>query len=137
MWLSYSAPFVPWTEQELERLKILWCKGYKRRWLRHKVEEVGGCKQLWNDQLWDLDREDWQLLWAGEEDFWKHVRAMVQAGFSRPALCPQELREMAEPEGLHWTELGKELPKGWRLRHIPQLEAALACSHRVTQEEWV
>ena len=256
----YSAPFVPWTEQELERLKILWCKGYKRcwkvpygtasaafilpqglglptplailaqaslqhieriraqggwqqeqlfkemqaaiaqkacgswqdlqeemrlwkwdhihtskwlrtakmlnmldlsiswsrdgvgeeplviswakatrelRWLRHKVEEVGGCKQLWNDQLWDLDREDWQLLWAGEEDFWKHVQAMVQAGFSRPALCPQELREMAEPEGLHWTELGKELPKGWRLRHIPQLEAALACSHRVTQEEWV
>ena len=84
-----------------------------------------------------MDREDWQLLWAGEEDFWKHVQAMVQAGFSRPALCPQELREMAEPEGLHWTELGKELPKGWRLRHIPQLEAALACSHRVTQEEWV
>ena len=24
--------------------------------MRNKVEEVGGCKQLWNDQLWDLER---------------------------------------------------------------------------------
>ena len=36
-------------------------------------EAVGGSKDQWEAGVWHMDKEQWNLVWTGEQAFWKAV----------------------------------------------------------------
>ena len=42
---------------------------------RHRIEEVGGRKDQWGAGVCHMDKEQWHLLWTGEQAFWQAVAA--------------------------------------------------------------
>jgi hypothetical protein len=108
----------------------------KLRHLRKKIEEMGGSKDTWCSQIWDLAQEEWKLLWEGDLLFWKHIKRLREAGFRDPHLCPQEERGWNPPTGLEWTEIGSDIGEGWRILNIPPLTEALADRTSIKEEEW-
>jgi hypothetical protein len=50
------------------------------RRLRHRIEVVGGSKDQWETGVWHMDKEQWNLLWTGEQAFWKVVPHLMAAG---------------------------------------------------------
>jgi hypothetical protein len=49
------------------------------RLLRHRIEAVGGSKDQWEAGVWHMDKEQWDLLWTGEQAFWKAVPHLLAA----------------------------------------------------------
>ena len=37
------------------------------RRLGHRIEPVGGSKDQWEAGMWHMDKEQWNLLWTGEQ----------------------------------------------------------------------
>ena len=108
----------------------------KLRHLRKKVESLGGSRDTWCSQIWDLAQEEWKLLWEGDLLFWKHIKRLRAAGLHNPQLCPQEERGWDPPTGLEWTELGPAIGEGWRILNIPQLTKVLEDRTSIREEEW-
>jgi hypothetical protein len=50
------------------------------RRLRHRIEAVGGSKDQWEAGVWHMEKEQWDLLWTGEQAFWKAVPHLLAAG---------------------------------------------------------
>jgi hypothetical protein len=50
------------------------------RRLRHRIEAVGGSKDQWEAGVWHMDKEQWDLIWTGEQAFWKTVPHLLAAG---------------------------------------------------------
>jgi hypothetical protein len=50
------------------------------RRLLHRIEVVGGSKDQWEAGVWHMDKEQWNLLWTGEQAFWKAVSHLMAAG---------------------------------------------------------
>ena len=50
------------------------------RRLRHRIEAVGGSKDQWEAGVWHMDKEQWHLLWTGEQAFWQAVPRLLAAG---------------------------------------------------------
>jgi hypothetical protein len=50
------------------------------RRLRHRIEAVGGSKDQWEAAVWHMDKEQWDLIWTGEQAFWKTVSHLLAAG---------------------------------------------------------
>jgi hypothetical protein len=50
------------------------------RRLRHRIEAVGGGKDQWEAGVWHTDKEQWHLLWTGEQAFWQAVPRLIAAG---------------------------------------------------------
>jgi hypothetical protein len=42
--------------------------------------EVKRCKDQWEAGVWHMDKEQWHLLWPGEQDFWKTVQRLLASG---------------------------------------------------------
>jgi hypothetical protein len=57
-----------------ERRGTSWARATRElRRLRHRIEAVGGSKDQWEAGVWHMDKEQWDLLWTGEQAFWKTV----------------------------------------------------------------
>jgi len=64
-----------------ERRGTKWAKATRElRRLRHRIEAVGGSKDQWEAGVWHMDKEQWDLLWTGEQAFWKAVPHLMAAG---------------------------------------------------------
>jgi hypothetical protein len=58
-----------------ERRGTSWARATRElRRLRHRIEAVGGSKDQWEAGVWHMDKEQWDLLWTGEQAFW-HILA--------------------------------------------------------------
>ncbi len=75
--------------------------------LRHRIEAVGGSKDQWEAGVWHMDKEQWDLLWTGEQAFWKAVPHLLAAGY-------HTAEELTEPRR----------PSTGRPHKIPRLMAA-------------
>ncbi len=42
---------------------------------------MGGSKDQWEAGVWHMDKEQWDLLWTGEQAFWKAVPHLLSAGY--------------------------------------------------------
>ena len=47
---------------------------------RHRIEAVGGSKDQWEARVWHMDKEQWHLLWTGEQAFSKVVPRLLAVG---------------------------------------------------------
>ena len=41
---------------------------------------MGGSKDQWEAGVWHMDKQQWGLLWTGEQVFWKAVPHLLAAG---------------------------------------------------------
>jgi hypothetical protein len=46
----------------------------------HRIEAVEGSKDQWEAGVWHMDKEQWNLLWTGDQAFWKAVPRFLAAG---------------------------------------------------------
>jgi hypothetical protein len=91
-----------------ERRGTSWAKATRElRRLRHRIEAVGGSKDQWEAGVWHMEKEQWDLLWTGEQAFWKAVPHLLVAGH-------HTAEELAEPRR----------PSNGRPYKIPRLMAA-------------
>ena len=68
------------TKEELRGTS--WARATRElRRLRHRIEAVGGGKDQWEAGVWHMDKEQWDLLWTGEQAFWKAVPHLLAAGY--------------------------------------------------------
>jgi hypothetical protein len=63
------------------------------RRLRHRIEAVGGSKDQWEAGVWHMEKEQWDLLWTGEQAFWKALPHLIAAGHH----TAEELTEPKRP----------------------------------------
>jgi len=64
-----------------ERRGTSWARATRElRRLRHRIEAVGGSKDQWEAGVWHMEKEPWDLLWTGEQAFWKTVPHLLAAG---------------------------------------------------------
>jgi len=97
-----------------ERRGTSWARATRDlRRLRHRIEAVGGSKDQWETGVWHMDKEQWDLLWTGEQAFWKAVPHLLAAGH-------RTAEALTEP---------RKLDTG-RPYKIPQLMAAQEGQHR-------
>jgi hypothetical protein len=77
-----------------ERRGTSWARATRElRRLRHRIEAVGGSKDQWEAGVWHMDKEQWDLLWTGEQAFWKAVPHLLAAGYN----TAEELTEPRRP----------------------------------------
>ena len=69
----------PVAQHQSAECSIASCVVLLRR-LRHRIETVGGSTDQWEAGVWHMDKEQWDLLWTGEQDFWKTVPHLLAAG---------------------------------------------------------
>jgi hypothetical protein len=69
------------------------------RRLRHRIEAVGGSKDQWEAGVCHMDKEQWHLLWTGEQAFWQAVPRLIAAGHGM-------VEGLAEPPGNHIRSRG-------------------------------
>jgi hypothetical protein len=80
---------IPWMADDNEEKPSSWAEVIRKLLhLRMKPEEVGGSKETWCAQIWDLNQEEWRLVWEGENPFWKHLQKWQAAGLLGPHACP-------------------------------------------------
>ena len=70
-------------EKGEDRERTSWSSATRElRRLRRRIETIGGGKASWERGIWDMEKEQWKLLWEGEAAFWKIVPKLISAGFS-------------------------------------------------------
>ena len=52
------------------------------RRLRRRVEAMGGSYQSWEEGVWHMDKEQWKLVWEGEDTFWAAIPKILTAGYT-------------------------------------------------------
>jgi hypothetical protein len=69
------------TNETEERRGTSWASATRElRRLRHCIEAVGGSKDQWETGVWHMEKEQWHLLWTGEQAFWRAVPQLIAAG---------------------------------------------------------
>jgi hypothetical protein len=69
------------TKENREERGTSWARATRElRRLRHRIEVVGGSKDQWEAGVWHMDKEQWDLLWTGEQAFWKATPHLLAAG---------------------------------------------------------
>jgi hypothetical protein len=64
-----------------ERQGTSWARATRElRYLMHRIEAVGGSKDQWEAGVCYMDKEQWDLIWTGEQAFWKTVPHLLAAG---------------------------------------------------------
>jgi hypothetical protein len=64
-----------------ERRGTSWARATRElRRLKHRIEAVGGSKDQWEAGVWHMDKEQWDLIWSGEQAFLKTVPHLLAAG---------------------------------------------------------
>ena len=53
------------------------------RKLRRRIEVMGGDRSSWEDGVWNMQKEQWKLVWDGERAFWNVVPKLIAAGYAR------------------------------------------------------
>jgi hypothetical protein len=77
-------PMWPVDEQEDEKKKLSWATATRSlRRLKARIVRVGGRREHPQEQAWMLDDiAQWELLFRGEEVFWKSAGALREAGYT-------------------------------------------------------
>ena len=47
-----------------------------------RVDAMGGSYQSWEEGVWHMDKEQWKLVWEGEDTFWSAVPKVLTAGYT-------------------------------------------------------
>jgi hypothetical protein len=65
--------------------------------MRHRIEAVGGSKDQWEAGVWHMDKEQWDLIWTGEQAFWKTVPHLLAAGHYTEELTEPRRSSSGQP----------------------------------------
>jgi len=103
------------TEQEGEKLSWATATRSLQR-LKTRIVKVGGKREQPKEQTWKLaDTEQWELLFRGEEVFWKTAGAILEAGYGSVLSLIQETTTAQSPVPLLTREGG---PGSRGTRHL-------------------
>jgi hypothetical protein len=103
------------TEQEGKKLSWATATRSLRR-LKARIVKVGGKREQPKEQTWKLaDAAQWELLFRGEEVFWKTAGAIREAGYGSVLSLIQETATVQSPVPLLTREGG---PGSRGTRHL-------------------
>ncbi len=124
-------------EQEDKRLSWATATRSLRR-LKARITKVGGKRDQPMEQEWQLeDAAQWELLFLGEEVFWKTAGAIRAAGYDSIYSLTQDANEKHSPTPL----LTREGPGSRGTRHlrllIPKGIAGVSERDRATLQAWL
>jgi hypothetical protein len=89
--LNIPGEFAEDANEDKEQRETSWASATRElRRLGQRVEEVGGSKDQWEAGVCRMDKEQWHLLWTGEQASWK-------AGPRLPAAGHSTLKGLTEP----------------------------------------
>jgi hypothetical protein len=131
-----------WLLDELEDggKKLSWATATRSlRKLRARITQVGGKREQPREQTWRLeDAAQWELLFRGEEVFWKVAGAIRKAGYDSIFSLTQDLTIGGSPAPLLTREggPGSRGTKHFRLL-IPKGIAGISENERATLQAWL
>jgi hypothetical protein len=84
-----------------ERQGTSWARATRElRQLRHRIEAIGGIKDQWEALVWHMDKEQWDLLWTGEQE------GFLEGGASSPCCRVQHSRTAnGTQKADHWATI--------------------------------
>jgi hypothetical protein len=59
---------------------------------------VEGSKDQWEAGVWHMDKEQWDLLWTGEQAFWKTLTHLLAAGHRTAEALSEQRTVQGETE---------------------------------------
>jgi hypothetical protein len=129
--------YVEEAEQEGKRLSWATATRSLRR-LKARITKVGGKRDHTKEQEWQLeDAAQWELLFQGEEVFWKTAGAIRAAGYDSIYSLIQDANEKHSPTPL----LTREGPGRRGTRHlrllIPNRITGISERDRATLQAWL
>ena len=124
-------------EAEQEGKRLSWATRSLRR-LKARITKVGGKKDQPKEQEWQLeDAAQWELLFQGEDVFWKTAGAIRAAGYDSIYSLTQDANEKHSPTPL----LTREGPGSRGTRHlrllIPKGITGVSERDRATLQAWL
>jgi hypothetical protein len=131
-----------WLLDELEDggKKLSWATSTRSlRKLRARITQVGGKREQPREQTWRLeDAAQWELLFRGEEVFWKVAGSIRKAGYDSIFSLTQDLTIRGSPAQLLTREggPGSRGTKHFRLL-IPKGIACISENERATLQAWL
>ena len=82
--LGMQVGWSPEEKQQEETEGTSWAKATRElRKLRRRIEVMGGDRSSWEDGVWNMQKEQWKLVWDGERAFWNVVPKLIAAGYAR------------------------------------------------------
>jgi hypothetical protein len=95
-------------EREHEGKRLSWATATRSlRRLKARIVKVGGKRDQPKEQAWRLeDAAQWELLFQGEEVFWKKAGAIRRAGYDSIFSLTQDAAEAHNPTPLLTREGG-------------------------------
>jgi hypothetical protein len=86
-------PMWPIEEQEDDTKKLSWAAATRSlRRLKVRIVSVGGKREYPQEKSWTLeDAAQWELLFQGEEAFWRSARALRAAGYDSVLRLTQDI----------------------------------------------
>jgi hypothetical protein len=79
--LNIPIEFAEDAKEDKDQRGTSWASATRElRRLRHRIESVGGSKDPWETGVWHMDKEQWHVLWTGEQAFWQAVPRLLAAG---------------------------------------------------------
>jgi hypothetical protein len=127
-------------EQENEDKKLSWATATRLlRKLKARIIRVGGKREQPKEQAWRLeDAAQWELLFRGEEVFWKSAKALRKAGHESILSLMQEPSQTNRPVPMltRDEELGSRGTIHIRML-IPRGIAGITEDDRATLQAWL
>jgi hypothetical protein len=126
-------------EVEQEEKRLSWATATRSlRRLKARITKVGGKKDQPTEQEWQLeDAAQWELLFQGEDVFWKTAGAIRAAGYDSIYSLTQDANEKHSPTPL----LTREGPGSRGTRHlrllIPKGITGVSERDRATLQAWL
>jgi len=126
-------------EEEQENKRLSWATATRSlRRLKARITKVGGRRDQPMELEWQLeDAAQWELLFLGEEVFWKTAGAIRAAGYDSIYSLTQEVNEKHSPTPL----LTRESQGSRGTRHlrllIPKGIAGVSEKERTTLQAWL
>ena len=76
--LGMQVGWSPEEKQQEETEGTSWAKATRElRKLRRRIEVMGGDRSSWEDGVWNMQKEQWKLVWDGERAFWNVVPKLI------------------------------------------------------------
>jgi len=126
-------------EEEQENKRLSWATATRSlRRLKARITKVGGKRDQLMEQEWQLeDAAQWELLFLGEEVFWKTAGAIRAAGYDSIYSLTQDANEKHSPTPLLTREgQGSRGTRHLRLL-IPKGIAGASERERTTLQAWL
>jgi hypothetical protein len=120
--------------------KLSWATATRSlRKLRARITQVGGKREQPREQIWRLeDAAQWELLFRGEEVFWKVAGAIRKAGYDSIFSLTQDSMTNGRPAPLLTREGGPGSRGSQHLRLlIPKGIAGVSENERATLQAWL